>query len=109
GCGTCHVIPGVSGANAQVGPPLTDWAARQYIVGAVPNLPEYLIAFIMNPDTIEPGTGMPDLGVSEEEARHMAAYLYTIGKREDVNAPHLLPPEWLEPGTRRTGRGAGNP
>jgi cytochrome c len=28
GCGLCHVIPGIDGANGVVGPPLTDWRHR---------------------------------------------------------------------------------
>lgn len=34
--------------------------------------------WVMNPQAVEPGTAMPDLGVSEPEARHIAAYLYTL-------------------------------
>jgi cytochrome c1 len=35
-----------------------------------------LIKWIRNPQQIEPGTAMPDLGVSEDEAGDIAAYLY---------------------------------
>lgn len=78
GCGTCHTIPGVPEADAEVGPPLTGWANRHYIAGALPNTPENLIYWIMNPQIVEPGTAMPDMGVTEPEARHMAAYLYQL-------------------------------
>lgn len=79
GCGSCHTIPGIRGANAHVGPPLTDWSQRQYIAGNLPNTPENLSAWIMNPQAIEPGTAMPVLGVTEEEVVHISAYLYTLG------------------------------
>lgn len=78
GCGTCHTIPGVSGANARVGPPLTDWAKRTYIAGELANNPDNLIRWIENPQAVEPGTAMPFLGVSESDARDIAAYLYTL-------------------------------
>ncbi|MBE2270479.1 MAG: c-type cytochrome [Anaerolinea sp.] len=78
GCGSCHRIPGVSGANSLTGPPLDGFERRQYIAGALINNTENLIAWIVNPQAIEPGTAMPNLGMSEEEARHIAAYLYTL-------------------------------
>jgi cytochrome c2 len=75
-CMTCHAIPGIRGPESYVGPPLTAWAKREYIAGTLPNTPEQLIAWIVNPQAIEPGTVMPTLGVTPEEARDMAAYLY---------------------------------
>lgn len=78
GCGSCHRIPGVSGANSLTGPPLDGFERRQYIAGSLINNAENLIAWIVNPQAIEPGTAMPNLGMSEEEARHIAAYLYTL-------------------------------
>ncbi|MBP8001018.1 MAG: c-type cytochrome [Chloroflexi bacterium] len=78
GCDACHTIPGVAGAIATVGPPLDDWPQRAYIAGALINTPENLIQWIREPQEIEPGTVMPDLGVSQEEARDMAAFLYNL-------------------------------
>jgi cytochrome c1 len=78
GCGACHVIPGVPGARGAVGAPLTEFARRQYIAGALPNTPENLIAWLRNPQAIEPGTAMPNLNVSEVDARNLAAYLATL-------------------------------
>lgn len=78
GCGSCHTIPGVRDAHGLVGPPLTHWAARAYIAGEVPNRPATLITWLTVPQSIEPGTAMPNLGVSDEAARDIAAYLYTI-------------------------------
>lgn len=95
-CGSCHVIPGVMGASGRVGPPLTDWAARQYIAGKLWNRPEDLVAWIVDPREIEPGTAMPDLGVPPEVARHMAAYLYTVGDGNPLGPPHPFPIRWLE-------------
>ncbi|HXF63968.1 MAG TPA: c-type cytochrome [Caldilineaceae bacterium] len=80
GCGACHTIPGIPGANAVVGPPLNDWAARHYIAGTLPNTPDNLIRWIQAPQEIRPGTAMPNLGVDEETARHMSAYLFSLGR-----------------------------
>ena len=78
GCGSCHLIPGVSGADGMVGPPLIAWSRRTVIAGEVPNTPEQLVHWIVMPQSIEPGTAMPNLGVTDEEARNIAAYLYTL-------------------------------
>jgi cytochrome c len=78
GCGSCHVIPGIRQATGLVGPPLTHFAKRAYIAGEVPNTPEFLTQWIAVPQSIEPGTVMPNLGVSYGKARDIAAYLYTL-------------------------------
>lgn len=78
GCGSCHTIPGVKGADALVGPPLTSFSKRSYIAGQLSNTPDNLVRWIQNPTEVEPGTAMPDLGVSAEEARNMTAYLLQL-------------------------------
>jgi cytochrome c len=78
GCGSCHTIPGVSGASGTIGPPLAGYASRAYIAGKLPNQLDNLIRWIRYPQSIEPGTAMPNLPVNEAEARAMAAYLYTL-------------------------------
>lgn len=78
GCGSCHIIPGIAGANGLVGPPLNHFAYRGYIAGEVPNNPDFLIRWISVPQAIEPGTVMPNLGISEAKARDIAAYLYSL-------------------------------
>jgi cytochrome c len=91
GCGSCHVIPGVERARGLVGPPLTDFAWRAYIAGRAPNTPRNLEAWIRLPDSVEPGTAMPTLGVSQQEARDIAAYLYLETATRDLGPPRLLP------------------
>jgi len=78
GCGSCHTIDGVTGAHGKVGPPLTGIGERSMIAGEAPNTPENLIRWIENPQSIEPNTAMPNLGVGDQAARDMAAYLYTL-------------------------------
>ena len=77
-CYACHTIPGVERANTWVGPPLTNWGDRTYIAGSLPNDPDNLISFIVNPQEYRPDTAMPVTGISPEEAAHIAAYLYTL-------------------------------
>lgn len=79
GCSSCHTIPGVRGADAHVGPPLTDWAQRSYIAGALENTPGNLQRWILDPQEIEPGTAMPDVGATEDQARDVVAYLFGLG------------------------------
>jgi cytochrome c2 len=78
GCGSCHTIPGIHGAKAQVGPPLTGIGNRMFIGGVLPNTPENLQHWIQNPPGIDPQTAMPKLGVSEPDAKDIACYLYTL-------------------------------
>lgn len=91
GCGSCHTIPGVGRARGLVGPPLNDFAWRAYIAGRAPNTPGNLEAWIRVPDSVEPGTAMPTLGVSQEEARDIAAYLYLETATRGLGPPRLLP------------------
>lgn len=78
GCGSCHTIPGVNRANGLVGPPLTRFGARSYIAGELPNNADNLRRWISDPQSVEPGTAMPKLGVSAIDAQDIAAYLYTL-------------------------------
>lgn len=78
GCGACHAIPGITGARGIVGPPLDAFALRTYVAGIHPNTPENLVSWLIDPPAMAPETAMPDMGVTEQEARHMAAYLYSL-------------------------------
>jgi len=78
GCGSCHTIPRVPGAEAIVGPNLHGEATRAYIAGVMPNTPENMIRWIMNPPAIDDKTAMPNLRVSAVDARDIAAYIYTL-------------------------------
>jgi cytochrome c len=78
GCGSCHQISGVSNARGDVGPPLTGLASRRVIAGYLPNTADNLIHWIQNPQSVAPGNVMPNMGVSDQDARDMAAYLATL-------------------------------
>jgi cytochrome c len=78
GCHACHMIPGVSGAQSWVGPPLIHWSRRVYIAGELPNTPANLTRWIQHPTQVEAKTAMPDMGVTEQDSRDIAAYLYSL-------------------------------
>jgi cytochrome c2 len=76
GCGACHQIPGISLARGQVGPPLQGLSARAVIAGSYANVPATIIRWIENPRAMKFDTAMPNLNLSEAQARDVAAYLY---------------------------------
>ncbi len=78
GCTACHQVPGVRTTSGSVGPSLTGFGQRSYIAGRVPNRPAWLTQWLRDPPSIDPQTAMPPQGISATEARHMAAYLYTL-------------------------------
>jgi cytochrome c len=80
GCGGCHVIPGVPGATGTLGPTLDGVASRATIAGgSLPNNgPDDLKRWVLDPPALKPGTVMPKLGLTEDEATSVAAYLETL-------------------------------
>jgi mono/diheme cytochrome c family protein len=77
GCAGCHTIPGIPGGDGQVGGPLQDIKRRVYVGGVVTNSPDNIIKWIVSPQTFSPRSAMPATGISEAEARDVAAYLYS--------------------------------
>ena len=78
GCAGCHDIPGVEAANSTVGPPLTAFSRRVFIAGVLSNTPDHLHQWLLNPPAIDPKTAMPNVGLSDQQARDAAAFLYTL-------------------------------
>lgn len=79
-CITCHRIPGVTGADKTVGPPLNGIATRKYIGGVLMNTPENMIRWLRDPQQIDPLSAMPNLHIREQDLRDITAYLYTLDK-----------------------------
>jgi cytochrome c1 len=77
-CGACHEIPGVPGARGRVGPPLGQYGRRVYVAGKFPNTPAFLVPWIRDAPAMAPQTAMPQVPMSEQDARDMAAYLYDL-------------------------------
>jgi cytochrome c len=78
GCASCHTIPGVYGADALVGPSLDHIASRNYIGGVVENTPQNLVEWVHNPKAIDAKAAMPNVHVSQADARDIASFLYTL-------------------------------
>jgi cytochrome c len=78
GCGACHVIPGVRAARGELGPPLAGFARRTFIAGSLANQPDNLVQWLMDPRGVNAKTAMPNLFLTERQARDVAAYLYRL-------------------------------
>ncbi len=78
GCTSCHDIPNVTGPRGMVGPPLQHVASRQFLAGKLPNTPENMIAYLQNPQGPDPQNVMPNLGLTRDQSRDIAAFLYTL-------------------------------
>jgi cytochrome c oxidase assembly factor CtaG len=78
GCGSCHRIPGIAGADGLVGPPLDFISRRIYLAGVLRNTPLNMMAWIQDPQKFVPGNAMPNMNLSEEQSRNITAYLYTL-------------------------------
>jgi cytochrome c2 len=78
GCQACHAVPGIRTPKGVAGPPLAGTARRGFIAGQLPNKPGVMVAFLQDPPSLLPNTGMPNVGLTLDEARHIAAYLYTL-------------------------------
>ena len=74
-CDTCHIIGDMVGPYTHVGPSLENWHRRKFIAGVLPNTPDNLVRWIMDPQEVSAHTLMPDLNVTEPHARTMARYL----------------------------------
>jgi cytochrome c1 len=83
GCAACHDVPGVRFPRGVAGPPLGGMADRAFIAGQLPNTPDVLVAFLQDPPSLVPRTGMPDVRMTLEDARDVAAYLYSLERDRD--------------------------
>ncbi|WP_143684877.1 c-type cytochrome [Variovorax sp. KK3] len=77
-CNACHTIPGVTGSSPHVGPPLSGMARRTMIGGHLANTPDNMERWLRHTHEVDPRTAMPAMGVSEQDARDIAAYLATL-------------------------------
>lgn len=81
GCGSCHAIPGIAWPKGEAGPSLAGFADQGLIAGRLPNRPDMLARFVREAPAVLPATTMPAMPINEEEARDVAAYLYTLDAR----------------------------
>jgi cytochrome c len=78
GCASCHVIPQIEGPKGMVGPPLEHIASRQIIGGKLTNTPQNMMAWLQNPQMVDPNNSMPNLGLTPADARDITAFLETL-------------------------------
>ena len=64
-------------ALTTVGRPLDGLATRSLIAGKLANTPENMVRWLRHPQQVDALTAMPDLEVTEADARELAAYLET--------------------------------
>jgi cytochrome c1 len=57
---------------------LEGFASRTLIAGRLANTKENLVRWLRQPHQVDPLTAMPDMGVTEADARDIAAYLETL-------------------------------
>ena len=77
GCAACHAIPQMP-TQGLVGPALGGVGKRAYVAGKLPNTPENIVRWIRFPHEVAPDTLMPDMGISEVDARDLAVFLYGL-------------------------------
>jgi cytochrome c1 len=71
-------VPGVPGADGQVGPPLTGMGKRTMIAGMLPNTPDNMMTWLRTPQSVVPGNAMPNTEMDEHDAQDVAAYLDSL-------------------------------
>lgn len=86
GCTSCHRVPGIAVPQGQVGPPLGAFGERRVIAGLLPNNPDNAVRWIRDPQQVNPRTVMPDLGVTDQDARDIVAYLYGLRDTSDADS-----------------------
>lgn len=81
-CATCHIVQGqfdTAIRAATSGPNLSHVGSRLTIAAAtLPNSVENLQKWIGKPSAVKPGSKMPDLGLTPDEAKAIATYLYSL-------------------------------
>jgi cytochrome c2 len=78
GCGACHMIPGIHGADGLVGPPLIQMGRRIFVAGLLRNTQQNLAAWVFDPQRFVPGNAMPSTGLTPSDALDVTAYLESI-------------------------------
>ena len=81
GCVACHTFPDVKWPRGRLGPSLEDFGRQGLIAGQLPNQPGVLMQFVRNAPAQVPGTAMPAIPMTDQEARDVTAYLLQLQPR----------------------------
>ena len=77
GCGGCHTLDGVAGATGIAGPNLTNVALRPTLAGnSVPKSQPTMVRWLLDPAAVKPGATMPRVGLTQQQAEQIAAFLF---------------------------------
>jgi cytochrome c oxidase subunit 2 len=76
-CVGCHTIRGVSAGT--LGPDLTHFGSRQLFgAGLWPTNADNVVAWLKDPPALKPGSRMPNLHLTDPEAKALAVYLTSL-------------------------------
>ena len=78
GCVACHAFPDVKWPRGGLGPSLENFGRQGLIAGRLPNQPGVLMTFVRNAPSQIPGTAMPAIPMTDQEARDVTAYLLQL-------------------------------
>lgn len=81
GCAACHTFPDVAWPRGGLGPALAGFGRQGLIAGRLPNQPGVLMRFIRDAPADLPGTAMPAIPMTDQEARDVTAYLLQLRSR----------------------------
>lgn len=81
GCAACHAFPDVGWPRGRLGPSLEHFGRQGLIAGRLPNQPGVLMRFVRDAPGLVPGTGMPGMPMSDQDARDVTAYLLRLQPR----------------------------
>lgn len=77
-CIGCHTVDGTK-AQGKVGPNLTHFATRGNFAGSVlENTPANVARWLANPQTVKPGTLMPNLNLPQDQIDALVTYLESL-------------------------------
>lgn len=78
GCVACHAFPDVKWPRGGLGPSLENFGRQGLIAGRLPNQPGVLMQFVRDAPAQIPGTAMPAISMTDQEARDVTAYLLRL-------------------------------
>jgi cytochrome c1 len=81
GCTACHTFPDVKWPRGRLGPSLENFGRQGLIAGQLPNLPGVLMQFVRDAPSLVPGTAMPAIAMSDQDALDVTAYLLQLQSR----------------------------
>jgi cytochrome c oxidase subunit 2 len=77
-CISCHTIDGTT-AQGKVAPrPLTHFATYDKVAQVLPNNPDSVTRWLHDPQSVKPGTQMPNLALKPQDVADLAAFLETL-------------------------------